>query len=225
MYIFEEKMSQEIIIHNSISLDGSLTGFMPDMELHYRIAGEYKPDAHLIGANTVIKGNEMFEKGIPDETASDLVQPQRDKSLPWWVIVDSGGRLRGMLHTCRRFEYCRDVIILVSESTPSDYITHLEEREYRFIISGKEKVDLPVSLNRLMELYNIKKILTDTGRVLGNILLNLDIVNKISLLIHPLIVGKDCYPMFSDIIENKSFKLKKSEHFENGCVWVVYNTN
>jgi hypothetical protein len=33
-------MRPEIIIHNSISLHGSLTGFMPDMGLHYKIAGD-----------------------------------------------------------------------------------------------------------------------------------------------------------------------------------------
>jgi 2,5-diamino-6-(ribosylamino)-4(3H)-pyrimidinone 5'-phosphate reductase len=43
-------MKPEIIIHNSISLDGSLTGFMPDMSLHYKIAGDYKPHAHLMNA-------------------------------------------------------------------------------------------------------------------------------------------------------------------------------
>jgi 2,5-diamino-6-(ribosylamino)-4(3H)-pyrimidinone 5'-phosphate reductase len=217
-------MKPEIIIHNSVSLDGSLTGFMPDMSLHYRIAGEYKPDTHLIGADTVIKGNEMFGEGIPDEVSSDFKQPRRRISLPWWVVVDSGARLKGMLHTCRRFEYCRDVIVLVSESTPFDYIAHLEEREYRFIITGKEKVDLVKAIDRLREIFYITKILTDTGRVLGNILLNLGIVNEISLLIHPLIAGKEGYPMFSEVKENLNLRLKKSEKYDNGCVWMVYNT-
>jgi len=131
-----------IIIHNSISLDGSLTGFMPDMELHYRIAGTYKPDAHLIGSETIIKGNEMFGNGIPEEESSDLIQPHRDPDLPWWIIVDSGGRLKGMLHTCRRFEYCRDIIILISESTPQDYKEYLNERDYSYITTGKEKIDI-----------------------------------------------------------------------------------
>jgi len=50
-YFYEnENMKPEIIIHNSISLDGSLTGFMPDMSLHYKIAGDYKPHAHLMNA-------------------------------------------------------------------------------------------------------------------------------------------------------------------------------
>ena len=33
-------MQTNLILHNSISLDGSLTNFAVDMELHYRIAGE-----------------------------------------------------------------------------------------------------------------------------------------------------------------------------------------
>jgi 2,5-diamino-6-(ribosylamino)-4(3H)-pyrimidinone 5'-phosphate reductase len=215
-------MKPEIIIHNSISLDGSLTGFMPDMALHYKIAGDYKPDAHLIGADTVIVGNELFGEGITDELSSDYRQPQRSSDLPWWIIVDSGGRLKGMLHTCRRFEYCRDVILLISEKTPVEYIEHLKERNYSFIVAGKEKVDLIKAFDPLMEDFGISRIMTDTGRILGNILLNLGVVNELSLLIHPLVIGEKYYSMFSDVKGNKSFKLLKSEQFENGCIWAVY---
>lgn len=73
--------------------------------------------------------------------------------------------------------------------------------------------------------YGVKKILTDTGRILGNLLLNMELVNEISLLVHPLIVGEKCYPVFSDIHLSLPLKIKKSEQFENGCVWIVYNTN
>jgi 2,5-diamino-6-(ribosylamino)-4(3H)-pyrimidinone 5'-phosphate reductase len=215
-------MQTEIIIHNSISLDGSLTGFMPDMELHYKIAGDYKPDAHLIGADTIISGNEMFGEGIPDEVPSDFLKPERPEYLPWWIIVDSGARLKGMLHTCRRFEYCRDVIILVSENTPASYLEHMKERNYRFIKTGNDKVDLISAIEKMRIEFGITKILTDTGRVLGNILINLGIVSEISLLIHPLVAGEKCYNMFGDLKENKSFSLTKSEHFDNGCIWAVY---
>jgi len=215
-------MKPEIIIHNSISLDGSLTGFMPDMGLHYRIAGEYKPDAHLIGSITIIAGNEMFGEGIPEEQPEDFQRPARDAKLPWWIIIDSGGKLKGMIHTCRRFEYCRDVILLVSESTPSDYIEHLNERNYRYLVAGKEKVDLKMALEILNKEYNINRILTDTGRVLGNLLLNEGLANEISLLIHPLLVGEKFYPMFSGHIRNMNLKLKKSKQYDNGCVQNVY---
>lgn len=215
-------MKPEIIIHNSVSIDGSLTGFMPDMELHYRIASDYHPDAHLIGADTIIAGNEMFGEAIPGELPSDFIDPMKNPELPWWIIVDSGARLKGMLHTCRRFEYCRDVIVLVSESTPVDYLDHLKERNYRFLIAGFEKVDLNASLIKLYEVFNIRKILTDTGKILGNLLINLNLADEISILIHPLLVGENCYPMFSEISNKENLTLKKSERFENGCVWNVY---
>lgn len=215
-------MLPEIIIHNSVSIDGSLTGFMPDMGLHYKIAGEYIPDAHLIGADTIIAGNEMFGEAIPEEAQSDFEQPQREASLPWWVIVDSRGRLKGMLHTCRRFEYCRDAIILISEATPVSYSQHLEERNYRLIKTGDDKVDLSRALEHLNEEFNIKRIITDTGSVLGNLLINMGLVKEISLLIHPLIVGKKCYSIFPEIKKNTTLKLNKSEYFDNGCIWNVY---
>jgi 2,5-diamino-6-(ribosylamino)-4(3H)-pyrimidinone 5'-phosphate reductase len=205
-----------------VSIDGSLTGFMPDMAIHYKIAGDYKPDAHLIGSQTIIAGNEMFGEGIPEEVPADFEQPERSDSLPWWVIIDSGGRLKGMLHTCRRFEYCRDVIVLLSESTPVNYLEHLRDRNYHFIIAGKEKVDLNMATDMLKEKFGVKRILTDTGRILGNILITAGMVDEISLLVHPVIVGEKCYPMFSDITKISDLKLVKSEAYENGCVWNVY---
>lgn len=216
-------MKPEIIIHNSVSIDGSLTGFMPDMSLHYRIAGEYRPEASLIGSQTIITGNEMFGNGIPEEVPSDFKEPQRDKGLPWWVVVDSRGRLKGMLHTCRRLEYCRDVIVLVSEKTPDDYIEHLNERKYRYIMAGREKVDLAEALEILGNEYGISRMITDTGMELITVLLTLGLVSEVSLLIHPLVIGGKCYSMFSGLKESKSFTLKRSESYENGCVWAVYS--
>lgn len=204
-----------------MTLDGSLTGFMPDMELHYRLAGDFEPDANLIGSETIIKGQEMFGNGIPDEVPEDFNQPERDSKLPWWVIIDSTGKCKGMLHTCRRVEYCRDVILLVSERTPEDYIRHLEERNYRYIRTDGEKVDLQKALELLAVKYDVKRIVTDTGRVLGNLLLDALLVDEVSLLIHPLIRGKEAYGMFNDVSAEVNLSLVRAEKFDNGCVWVV----
>ena len=37
----------KVIMHSSVSLDGSLLGFDVDMETHYRIVGSYKVDVPL----------------------------------------------------------------------------------------------------------------------------------------------------------------------------------
>jgi 2,5-diamino-6-(ribosylamino)-4(3H)-pyrimidinone 5'-phosphate reductase len=123
-------MLPKIIVHNSVSLDGSLTGFDVNMALHYRIAARYKPDAHLIGSNTMKKGLELYGRDVPSEKSSDFTKPKRRSTLPYWVIPDTRGTLIGLLHTFRRFEYCRDIIILISKRTTERYIEYLRERNY-----------------------------------------------------------------------------------------------
>jgi 2,5-diamino-6-(ribosylamino)-4(3H)-pyrimidinone 5'-phosphate reductase len=212
----------KLILHNSVSIDGSLTGFDANMGLHYQLAASYKPDAHLIGSNTVTAGIEMYGEGVPDEEVSDFMKPERNSNLPYWIIPDTEGSLKGTLHTCRRFEFCRDVILLISETTPAEYIRHLEERNYDFIIAGKVKVDYNVAFKLLSKKYNTHTILADTGKVLGNILLNAQLVDEISMLIHPVLTGVDAYPMFSEIHYPIQFKLLKSEILENEFVWIKY---
>jgi 2,5-diamino-6-(ribosylamino)-4(3H)-pyrimidinone 5'-phosphate reductase len=215
-------MLPKVIVHNSISLDGSLTSFEPNMELHYEIAGSYKPDAHLIGSNTIEAGIELYEDGFPPEEEKDFKKPERKKSLPYWVIPDTRGKLKGLLHTCRRFEFCRDVIVLVSETTPKEYLEHLRERNYDFHITGSMHADLDKSLKLLSSGYKVKKVLTDTGRILGNMLLEQGFASELSILVHPVIVGNKAYNIFGNINNNVSLKLVKKEFFSGGYVWLVY---
>ncbi len=216
-------MLPKVIVHNSVSLDGSLTNFEPNMELHYQIAGNYKSDAHLIGSNTVKVGVELYEEGVPAEEKKDFEKPERAKSLPLWVIPDTAGMLKGLLHTCRRFEYCRDVVVLVSEETPEDYLVHLRERSYDYHVVGKRHVDLKLALELLSEKYKVKTVLADTGRILGNLLLEQGLATELSLLVHPVIVGKEkAYTIFGNIGKCISLKLLRQEALGKGYVWLVY---
>jgi len=215
-------MHPKIILHNSLSLDGSLTGFEPNMELHYRIAGMFKPEVHLIGSNTITAGIELYGTGVPPEKPSDFQKPKRNKKLPSWVIIDSKGKLQGLLHTCRQFEQVREVILLVSQTTPKRYLRYLDERQYEYHIVGKDSVDLSEALALLAKTYQVKTIVTDTGRILGNLLLNQGLVDEISLLVHPVIVGKTAYPMFSDINKNLDGTLVKCEQLEKQYIWLLY---
>ena len=215
-------MRPKVILHNSLSLDGSLTGFEPNMELHYRIAGMFKPEVHLIGSNTITAGIELYGTGVPPENPSDFQKPKRNEKLPTWVIIDSKGKLQGLLHTCRQFEQVREVILLVSQTTPKRYLRYLDERQYEYHIVGKDSVDLSEALALLAKTYQVKTIVTDTGRILGNLLLNQGLVDEISLVVHPVIVGKTAYPMFSDINKNLDGTLVKCEQLEKHYIWLLY---
>jgi 2,5-diamino-6-(ribosylamino)-4(3H)-pyrimidinone 5'-phosphate reductase len=215
-------MLPKLIIHNSISIDGSLTNFEPNMDLHYTIAGNYKPDFHLIGSNTIKQGVGLYNGSIPLEEKKDFEKQERNKSFPRWAIIDTQGQMKGLLHICRRFEFCRDVIVFVSEKTSETYLNYLKERNYDYFIVGENQVDLKKAIALLLNKFQAKTILTDTGRILGNILLNKGFVSEISLLIHPIIVGNNSYNMFSDINKNLKLKLIKKETLENEYVWLVY---
>jgi 2,5-diamino-6-(ribosylamino)-4(3H)-pyrimidinone 5'-phosphate reductase len=215
-------MMPKVIIHNSISIDGSLSSFEPNMELHYQIAGKYRPEMHLIGSNTITAGIELYGDGITLEESTDFEKPKRNQNIPLWVLIDTKGKLEGMLHTCRRFEMCRDVIVLVSHATPQRYLKYLDERHYDHHCVGHDSVDVRPTLKLLSKEYNAKTILTDTGRILGNILLNQGLVDEISLLVHPIIVGKKSYCMFSDIERYFEVTLMKCELLKEQYVWLVY---
>ena len=191
------------------------------MELHYQIAGKYKHEARLIGSNTIKTGIELFGSSPPEEK-NDFKKPDRDKNLPYWIIVGSKGILQGLLHEIRRFEFCKDVVILMSEKTPMDYIDYLKKRNYDFHIVGKEHVDLKKALELLYNKYNVKNLLTDCGRILSNLLIDQGLVNEISLLIHPIIVGDKSYNIFDNVNKKIQFKLLKNETLDEGHVWVAY---
>ena len=215
-------MLPKVVVHNSISLDGSLTGFEPNMELHYKVAGDYESNVRLVGSNTIEAGIELYGEGVPPEEEIDFKKPERDESLPFWVVPDTRGKLKGLLHICRRFEFCRDVIVLVSEATPKEYLEHLRERNYTYHVVGTDHADLYKSLLLLSSEYKAKKVLTDTGRILSNLLLQQGFVSELSLLVHPVIVGKKSRNIFGDVNKSIGLRLCKKEFFSGGYVWLVY---
>ena len=185
------KMKQpKIIMHNSVSLDGSFTDFDVDMGLHYQIAGRYKADANLIGSNTIQTGIEIYGGEMPPEDEADFNKPERDAALPYWIIVDTKGITQGLLHTCRSFEFCKDVIVLISQQTSEDYVNYLAERRYDYLVCGNEHVEYEKAFSVLSEKYGIKTILIDSGPTLNGLLLGRGLIDEISLLVSPILVGK-----------------------------------
>ncbi len=216
------QMLPKVIVHNSISIDGSLINFEVNMPLHYKIAEGFKADMHLVGSNTAKIGINLFLKEIPPETQDDFRKPNKEGIL--WAIPDTTGKMKELLHILRQSEYCKDVIVLISEKTSKEYIEYLKERNYDYYVVGGNKSNLKQSLELLNEKYNTRTILTDTGSILSNLLIKQGLVSEISLLIHPVVVGKKAYNMFAHLDEKLELELIKKESFENGYVWNLYRT-
>ena len=208
---------------NSITLDGAFDGFKADGKQHFRVNRGYYEYMTLNGSRSVVKGATDSDPIAEEE--SDFVKPNKGPGAPYFVIPDSDGITQGLLHGLRRVDYCRDAIVLVSEKTSRTFVDYLEERNYGFFISGKNKVDLPKALDWLVEKYEVKTMMVDAGPTLNRVLIEQGLLDEISLLVHPILAGDSCGKLLYQItesIEGVKLELLKCTKVENSLVHLLY---
>lgn len=207
-------MMPKVIIHNAISLDGSISGFTIDLAKNNEATGAFRPEGILVGSSTAKAIVAMYGDSIPDESPADFIKPPRiitGENRPYWIIPDSNGLLQGRLHVFRRGGFCKDVIILLSEKTSESYARYLLERNYETIITGHEDVDLKRSLELLHEKYSCETVLTDSGGVLNNLLMEQGLVDEISLMIYPVVVDQKHQKLYRNLnLSQKSMQMELS---------------
>lgn len=179
-------MLPHVILHNSISADGRVDWFPADVGLHYEVAGRLGADTHLAGSDTLLSTNEP----IPPEDESAFQPPAHDPADTRSILAvpDSRGRVR-FWHALRQYPFWRDFVALCSQSTPSDYLDYLRQRHIGCIVAGQDHVDMRCALEELNATYGSKTVLLDSGGTLNGVLLREGLVDEVSLLIHPHLVG------------------------------------
>ena len=179
-------MKPKVIIHNTISLDGRMDYVHIDEGLYYLIAERFNAQAMLSGSETILAAYP-----IAATDAGDVPQPLPEKAPDTnllLVVVDSRGRLIN-LHRLRRDPHWRDIIVLISHATPADYIAYLHKHGIAFIQSGDEKVDFHQAFEVLSARFGVQTLRVDSGGTLNGVLLRAGLVDEISLLIQPELVG------------------------------------
>lgn len=208
---------------NSITLDGAFDGFKTYMGQHLSVNREYWKYMTLNGSRSIVKG--ATAEGLIPEERSDLTKPDKGPGAPYFVIPDSSGITQGLLHGLRRVDYCRDAILLVSEKTSREFIDYLEERDYDYFVSGKDKVDLPRALDWLVEKYAVETMMVDAGPTLNRVLIEQGLLDEISLLVYPILAGGSCEKLLYQItesVEGIKLELLKCTEVENGLVHLLY---
>ncbi|HPS88844.1 MAG TPA: dihydrofolate reductase family protein [Methanosarcina vacuolata] len=124
---------------------------------------------------------------------------------------------------CRRSEFSKDAIVLVSQKTPEAYINYLKERNYDFIRTGSDRVNIRQALEIANERYGFELVVSDSGGVLNSILLEHGLVDEISLILTPEIVGKNGTNLFRTLGKSGiRLELLRNEIVEKQCVHLVY---
>lgn len=204
-------------IYNSVSLDGRVTGFVADLALYYGISAEWGNDGVLVGSGTVLKSMEA----IPEDTEDDLHPPETvdDASLPYVLFVDSKGLIRSH-HVFRQQPYIREVMVLISKDTPDDYRRYLDDRNYRYIETGDDRVDLISAMEVLYEEFGLRNMRTDSGGTLNSALIDADLVDEIVLILNPVLAGNTQTPLLSELSGVKDLEFRSFEKLDNGSLFI-----
>lgn len=210
-----------VIAQTEISIDGAIEGFDLHMGTYYHVAARLGADAELIGSETLLAAPTVDRAETADLCRRPSCAASDHRHL--WFVPDSRGRLRN-LHVYRDTEWCRDVVPLVSESTPAEHLRYLTERGYDYIVAGAGTVDLRGALQEIRARYGIETLRVDSGGDLVSVLLKQRLVDEISLLIAPVLVGNAPRRMFRNLETTQTIacELIEAENLSDGLLNLRY---
>ena len=218
-------MLPRIIIHNAISLDGRIDWLNFDFGLFYGFISRWNEDANMVGSNTLLKGFEELNQD-QNETPEEM-EPDPNDQRPLLIVPDSQGRIR----SCKLVliqPYWRGVVVLCSEKTPNEYLYYLNGSRIEYLMVGKEHVNYRSALQKLYDQYQIKTIRLDSCGTLNGILLREGLVDEVSILINPSLVGGTTPQSFFKASDLTSYegviklKLLSVEKVTEDIVWLLY---
>ncbi len=157
----------------------------------------------------------------PEKLRKPAVQPGETRHR--WFIPDSRGRVRN-LHLYRDTEWCLDLVMLIAEATPRDYRRYLEDRDYDYIVAGRDRVDLRSALEQAAGKYGVRALRVDSGGALVAALLQQGLVDELSLLVDPVLVGTAHARMFRTLALPRpvDLALLKADVLAGGLIHLHY---
>lgn len=179
-----------VVTHFLVSLDSKFEGFPLAVGRYYELAAELPHDAVLAGSSTMVAA--AAEAGV-DLSEDDAVAAHAGVAAdaggkPLLVVVDSAGRLT-------RFDWLRatdlwsDLLVLGSQRTAQEHRDRLRSTGVGFHEVGDERVNLERALEHLRIQRRIEAVRVDAGPGLNGALLDAGLLDEVSVLLAPYIVG------------------------------------
>jgi len=212
-----------VILHTEVSVDGRMDWIQDDTFLYYRVIDVWSIDAMISGSATMLAAYPS-----PDSDADRAAPlPRKAEGLQRIVVVDSKGQIRSW-RQIQRGEHWGDVTVLCSAATPQAYLEDLAEMGIDAIVTGDDHVDLRAALEELHTRYGIEVVRTDSGGILNGALLREGLVDEVSVLLCPVLVGGRSPRSFfvaPDLASRDGMlplKLTHVDTLDDGVIWLRY---
>ena len=120
---------------------------------------------------------------------------------------------------------------MLTESVGDNYIAHLRENNISYIFAGKAKLDIPLALQKLNDLFPINSVMLSGGGAINWSFLQAGCIDELSLLIAPATDGlRDTATTFdrSSFMADGvpvGFILKEAKRVRPDGVWLTYEPN
>lgn len=218
-----------VVIHNATSVDGRIDGIEVDLGTFYGLAGHWDVDAHLAGSDTLIEG--MAGADDATEPPSDAAEPPVDDAggdrPPLLVVPDSRGRVSDW-SAVRDLPFWGDVVVLCSRATDASYLDALDAAGVDTVVAGEDHVDYREALGVLSADYDVETVLVDSGGTLSGHLFAAGLVDEVSVLVHPQVVGGEAARPFvrgpepAEAGSLATCSLEAVEQLKGDLVWLRY---
>ena len=226
-------------IHMMQTIDGKATGNFwrkPDVWQGIKDYGKLIPNLNNQGfalgrvsmeANSDEKPDLSKYKNKEKLEYKDYIVPLEKGAKYYLASYDSKGTLGFKNNVINVNEWLNDgsellcqIIEVVTDKVSNEYLHYCRERGISYIICGKEKIDIKISLEKLKKLFKIDKMLLQGGPILDGAFIKEDLIDGISIIISP------CTSAGGDTLFNPSkyteFKLIEFRELSNSNIWLRY---
>lgn len=233
-----------VIIHTHTSLDGRIhVVASPKFESTSRQYQELAlyPDKQIYDFDGYLNG-----RVTTDDNQTHYREPELDENAPavpegdfvvstdapmYYVSIDPSGRLAWQRNYVDYGGVDSHVIEVITERVGNAYRDFLRRMSISYVIAGKERIDNALALQKLAEVFGMKRVMIGGGGVLNWSFLHDDLVDEISIVQGPFADGSTDSPgLFTareplSEVEARSFTLIEARPLQDSAVLLRYSVD
>jgi 2,5-diamino-6-(ribosylamino)-4(3H)-pyrimidinone 5'-phosphate reductase len=225
-------MKPYVVCHMIMSLDGRIASSRWQLSQEGR--AEYEATGAIYQANAWMCGRitmAAFAQGAAPAAVSDApaiskidyIAPHAETSYA--VALDPSGKLYW-----ERSDISGDhVITVLTEMVSPHYLGYLRAHRISYLFGGRDRIDLPMVLDKLAGGFQIKTLLLEGGGKINGSLLQIGAIDELSILIAPVVDGASGSPALFDTPDaaipdaaSQRWKLKSMERRADDVIWLRY---